>query len=377
MVTFALCGCNPSPKTDAGSPETYRFYVGSGSGQQEYSIFLCEFDPAASSLAVVDSFAGATGSGYLAISPDGKSLYATSHAALEGFEGMNSITSFRVDAATGKLSLLNRQSSRGRGTCHVKVDPKGGFVFAANYSSGDAVALPLEEDGRIGNSASLRKGEGSGPMESRQKGPHAHQVVMDPSGTYLLVPDLGTDKVMNYLLNRENGELTPNPGQPFLRMAPGAGPRHLDFHPSGTSLFVLNELDATLTACTFDPETGVMEILNSVQIVADGFDGNRQSAAVRVHPSGNFVYASNRSDTSNVSVFRVQEDGRITRIQIMEPVPYWPRDFNLTPDGKFLLVAGARVDQIVAYRVDEASGMLEPMEGELRLPQPTHILFGP
>ena len=372
LLLFMMTACGGSG--DTGSSDPLRFYVGSG-GNLEYSIFLCELDPVAEAFSVVDSFAGATGSGYLDLSPDGKTLYATSNASIEGDEGLNSVTSFSVNPEDHSLAMLNRESSQGRGNCHVQVSPKGDFLFAANYSSGHVAAFPLEDDGRMGSASSVVIGEGSGPVESRQKSPHAHQVMMDPEGKFLLVPDLGTDKVMNYILDRETGDLTPNPAQPWLAMKPGSGPRHLAFHPNGEFVFILGELNSTVTACRFDNSTGTLSILNSECIVNDDFTGAKQAAAIRIHPNGKYLYASNRDDVSSVAVLGIGTDGDISRLQVVQNVPYWPRDFNISPDGKFLLVAGARANEIELFRINEESGKFESAQSKVYVPVPICILF--
>jgi 6-phosphogluconolactonase len=354
---------------------TYTFYAGSGSGRQVYSIFFCEFDPSGAAITVLDSFAGATGSGYLDLSPDGSSLYATSTAPVPGDPDHNSVTAFRVSREDHSLQLLNHQSSQGSGPCHLKVSPAGDFLFVANYNSGQAAVLPIAGDGSIKEASDVVRGEGNGPVKGRQEGPHMHQVMTDPSGKYLLVPDLGTDKVMNYVLDHETGTLTPNPEQPFLAMVPGAGPRHLAFHPSGKYVYIVSELNATVTACSFNPETGVLSVINSAGTVEDDFTGKRQSAAARVHPGGRFVYASNRDDESNLAVFSVEADGGLSRIQIVKDIPYWPRDFNLTPDGKYLLVEGERANVVEVFQVDAVTGRLSKTGIRASLPSPTHILF--
>jgi len=365
LIQLTACGGQGNP----GSSDPLRFYVGSG-GNLEYSIFLCELDPVAGVFSVVDSFAGASGSGYLDLSPDGTTLYATSRDKADGEEGHNSVTAFTVNQSDFSLTLLNSQSSQGRGNCHVQVSPKGDYLFAANYSSGHATALPLEADGRVAPASSVVRGEGSGPVESRQKGPHAHQVMMDPEGKFLLVPDLGTDKVMNYILDAKSGELTPNPDQPWLSMEPGSGPRHLVFHPSGEFVFILSELNSTITACRFNSTTGVLSIINSASIVKDDFTGAKQAAAIRIHPNGKYLYASNRDDVSSVAVLGIDEQGEINRLQVVDNVPYWPRDFNITPDGNHLLVAGGRANEIGLYIVDPATGLLTGTETKVNLPGP-------
>lgn len=367
---LSACG---SGSANANDP--ILFYVGSSDGKIEHSIFLCELDPVKQEIAVLDSFPSPKGSGYLALSPDGQILFSTSGVSVAPDEGKNSVASYRVNQENGGLELINRQSSKGRGNCHVYSSPDGSYVFAANYSSGDATAIPVDESGKLGAASSVMMGEGSGPNENRQKGPHAHQVMMDPAGKFLYVPDLGTDKVMNYALDAKTGKLSPNPAQAFLKMEPGSGPRHMAFHPKKKLVFILGEMKASLTACTLDPSTGTLEIINTASIVEEGFDGAKQSAAVRVHPNGKFVYASNRDDVSNLAVFTLNKDGGLVQEIIYKDIPYWPRDFNISPDGKFMLVAGARVNEIALYSIDGESGTLIKLNSSINVPNPTCVLF--
>jgi 6-phosphogluconolactonase len=182
---------------------------------------------------------------------------------------------------------------------------------------------------------------------------------------------------MNYVLDRESGELVPNPAQEFLAMEPGSGPRHLAFHPNGKFVYILNELKATVVACSFNKATGKLTKINTRSIVEEGFEGNRQSAAIRVHPNGKFVYATNRDDASSLAVFTIAENGGLNPNQLVQDVPYWPRDFNLTPDGKHLLVAGARANEIALYAVNTQTGKLQKQQGSLSLPGPISIVFIP
>jgi 6-phosphogluconolactonase len=155
----------------------------------------------------------------------------------------------------------------------------------------------------------------------------------------------------------------------------GSGPRHLVFHPDKNLVYILGEMSATVTACTFDPASGALSIINTSSIVEDDFAGKRQSAAVRVHPNGKFVYASNRDDGSNLAVFSVDSDGGLTQTQIIRDIPYWPRDFNITPDGKFILVAGARSNEIALYKVNPETGFLSGTGVKTSLPGITSIAF--
>ena len=366
---LSACGSGDSGQT----ADPVHFYVGSSDGKVEHSIYLCELDPVAGTISVVDSFAGAVGPSYLALSPDGKTLYTVDNRSVDPENKSQSVNSFRINKEDHTLQYMNNQSSEGRGPCHLYASEK--HLFVANYNSGHATCIALLPDGRLEFSTTTVAGEGGGPNKSRQEGPHAHQVMLDPSGTFLLVPDLGTDKVMNYVYDQKTGKLTPNPQQAWLELPPGAGPRHLAFDPSGKFVYLLSEMNATLTACSFDGKTGALGIINSASIVKDGFTGNKQAAAVRVHPSGKFVYASNRDEVDNLAVFRVKEDGGIERIQILESIPHWPRDFNISPDGKYLLIAGARSNEIALFRIKQESGELESTLSKISIPVPTCIIF--
>lgn len=370
-IPAVLTACSSGGSGDSESP--IKFYVGSSDGKVEHSIYLCELDPVAGALTVLDSFAGAAGPSYLAISPDGNTLYSVDNRSVDPDGNSQSVNAFRINADDLSLKYLNNQSSEGRGPCHVYATEA--YLFIANYSSGHATCISLLPDGRLEFSTSAVVAEGSGPNQNRQKGPHAHQVMLDPSGSFLLVPDLGTDKVMNYVLDGESGELTPNPQQAWLELPPGAGPRHLAFHPSGKLVYVLSEMNSMLTACSFNEESGVLEIINAESIVKDGFSGNKQAAAVRVHPNGKFVYASNRDEVDNLAAYRIKDDGGIERIQLLESIPHWPRDFNITPDGKYMLIAGARANELQLYKIDAESGELTGTEAKISVPVPTCVLF--
>ncbi len=349
------------------------FFVGSGDSGLSHPIKLVELDEDNLAFSIIDSFPDAGGAGYLALSPDMHFLYSSSDENLPGYEEQGSVAAFSLDT-TGRLHFLNKRNSGGRENCHVHVSPDGRFVFAANYSSGHATAIEVVEHGMLGDITATMKGEGSGPVSDRQEGPHAHQVMTDPSGRFLLVPDLGTDKVMIYSFDSSTGELSPNPTQPFFKMPPGTGPRHLAFGPGGTALYILGELSVSLTACRFDPEQGRISPLNSASIVAEDFEGKHQSAAVRIHPSGQFIYATNREDISNLAVFKREEDGSISRIQVLENVAYWPRDFNVTPDGKYLILAGGRSNQLELYAIEPETGMLNDTGASLYLPGPICVI---
>jgi 6-phosphogluconolactonase len=370
LTTMVSASCNET----AERSKVLKFYVGSSDGKLTHSIFLCELDPAAEAFMVVDSFAGARGASYLDLSPGQKYLFAINQDRWEGTVN-STVTSFAIEAGTLALEPINSQSSEGQGICHIHCSLKGGHIFAANYGSGHASALPVNENGEIAPAGSVVIGEGSGPNERRQGGPHAHQVMLDPGQKYLLVPDLGIDKILIYAFDAESGALTPNPSQPSFSLAPGSGPRHLAFHPDGSLLYIVNELNSTLTACSYNGSEGTITLLNTESTVADTHEGMKYPAAVRVHPNGLYVYTSTRGENSCISTFEIGDDGRVKRLQVMEQVPNWPRDFNLDPSGKFMLVAGERSHEILLYRIDPKTGLLSETQAGFELPAPANVLF--
>jgi 6-phosphogluconolactonase len=374
ITALALSGCN-GRATNPETKENISFYVGSSNGSISDPIFLCELDPVHQAIAVLDSFAGTRAGSYLALSPQEHFLFAISQDPIEGETGLCSVVSYSVEPGTRSLKLINSQSSKGSDICHIYCSDKGDYIFAANYGSGHATALPVNENGKIEPATSVVIGEGSGPVQDRQEGPHAHMVILDPGQKFLLVPDLGTDKVMIYTFDHEKGSLIPNPAQPFFRLTPGSGPRHLAFHPDGKSLYIVNELNSTLTACSYNGEDGTIAELNTLSTVADSHTGMKYPAEVRVHPSGNFVYASTRGENSCITAFQINGDRSVSRLQVMEHVPNWPRDFNLDPTGKLMLVAGERSDEIRLYTVNPENGLLSETSGMVHLPAPASILF--
>lgn len=371
LALIALISCTESSE----SANTMKFYAGSSNGDLSHSIYLCELDRDLKTFEVVDSFSGARGGSYLDFSPEQSYLFSINQERWNQESKHSTVTSFSVDEGSMALTMINSQSSQGSGICHIHCSKDGAYIFAANYGSGHATALPVNAEGKIAAASSVVIGEGTGPNERRQDGPHAHQVMLDPGQNFLLVPDLGTDKIMIYAFDRDSGVLTPNPAQPFLRLPPGSGPRHLAFHPDGKLLFIVNELNSTITACSYDGSDGTITMLNSLSTVEDTHEGMKYPAAVRVHPNGKYVYASTRGENSCISTFEIKEHGTVSRIQVMEQVPNWPRDFNLDPSGEFMLVAGERSNEIRLYLIDKDTGLLSETSSVVELPAPAALLF--
>jgi 6-phosphogluconolactonase len=284
------------------------------------------------------------------------------------------VTAFAVDPDTGGITLLNRQSSCGVSPPYVSVHPSGRYAFAANYASGHVCALPIHDDGTLGEATSVILHAGSGPVPNRQAGPHAHFITPDPTGRYVLACDLGIDKVMVYRFDPDDGKLAPN-DPPFAALPPGSGPRHLAFHPGGGFVYVINEIASTLSAFAYDGAQGAMQLLQTISTLPEGFGESNSCAQIVAHPNGRFVYGSNRGHDSIASFAVDETTGRLTPIGHEPTRGKTPRNFNLDPSGAFLYAANQESDTIVVFRVDADTGRLTPTGDVIENPNPVCVIF--
>lgn len=350
-------------------------YVGTytGPGKAE-GIYVYRLAPDSGALTHVQTVTGLNSPTFLAVHPQQPFLYAVERQ-MEGEDaGTGAVSALAVDPASGRLTLLNRQASGGASPCYVSVHPGGQYVYVANYASGHVAALPIESDGRLRQATSVVHHQGKGPDPKRQEGPHAHFIAPDPAGAYALACDLGIDKVMVYRADTASGGLAPN-DPPHGALDPGAGPRHLAFHPGGRYVYVINELDSTLSAFAYDPRRGALDLIHTVSTLPNGFSGTNHPAQVVVHPSGRFVYGSNRGHDS-IAVFAIDEaTGRVTPAGHASTGGHNPRNFNVDPSGTLLLAANQDTDNVVAFQIDSDAGTLIPTGEVTQTPAPVCVVF--
>jgi 6-phosphogluconolactonase len=291
---------------------------------------------------------------FLTMSPDRRFLYAVNE--ISGDKGPNgTVSAFAVDPATGGLRYLNQQSTHGLAPCHIHVEPEGRYCLVANYETGNLCVLPMRANGHLGEATDVVQFSGSGPNPDRQEGPHAHMVLSDPAGAYILAVDLGTDRLMAFRLNRERGALI-SAETPWTQLSPGSGPRHLAFHPSWPFAYVINELQSTITELHYG--SGAFEALQTLSTLPADFKGENLGAAIKVAPSGRFVYASNRGHNS-IAIYAIHpETGRLTLVGHEPTQGIGPRDFTIDPSGALLLAANQDSDTVVTFRINPESGML-------------------
>ncbi len=350
-----------------------RFYVGTYTRKGSEGIYMTVLDRATGELSAPVLAARSTNPSFLAIHPNRRFLYAVGERS--NFEGRKegSVAAFGIDAETGLLTQIGEEGAGGTGPCHLALDPSGRTLIVANYVSGSVGVLSVGADGRLGESTQSIQHKGSGPNERRQAGPHAHGVTLDATGKLALVCDLGIDRVMIYRVDTDTARLTAH-GPACAVTPPGSGPRHAAFSRDGRYLFVLNELDATVTSYAWDIATGTPELLKTIGALPADFNERNTAAEIAVHPNGRYVYTSNRGHDS-IAVFALDgATGKLALKQHRSCGGKTPRCFALDPSGRFLLVANQNSGNVVAYRVDPATGRLAPTGSEIAVPLAVCVL---
>jgi len=351
-------------------------YFGTRTSAKSKGIYMCRLNNATGTLSSLGIAVETTDPAFLAIHPNHRFLYAVRESG--GFEGTpnGAVSAFSIDSTTGKLTLLNQQNSSGQGPCHLAVDRSGQCVLAANYGSGSVAAFPIRADGSLGAVAALLQHHGSGTDPKHQEGPHAHSVGFDVANRRAFCADLGLDKIFIYQLEPTTAALTTN-DPPFAALKPGAGPRHFTFSPNGRHLYVINELNSTITAFDYDASHGALKESQTVSTLTDNFTAPNTAAEIAIHPGGKFLYGSNRGHDSIV-VYAVDETtGKLTFVEHQSTLGKTPRAFGIDPSGNFLLAANQSSDNIVVFRIDPKTGRLKPTGQTLEIPTPVCVTFLP
>lgn len=355
------------PAQTAEAPQTV--YVGTYTGQGSRGIYRFHFDDA-KGLLIPDGLAVETENpSFLTSDAKGRLLFAVNENDPGG-----GVSAFAVAPQTGALTFVNKQASGGGSPCHLTLDRSGRFLFIANYG-GSVAVLPVAPDGTLSPVATRIAPEGRGPRPN-QDASHAHGVYLDPANRLLLVPDLGIDKVLLFKFDEASGRLTAG-DPPAAALAPGAGPRHLAQSPDGRFVYVVNENDSTVTTFAFDAAQGRLETRGTLSTLPDGFSGQNTTAEIAAHPSGRFVYASNRGHDS-IAVFAVDAaTGALRRASVVPVGGREPRHFAIAPSGRWLLAAHQKSDSIAVFRLDPATGGLTPAGAAVKTPRPVDIFFLP
>lgn len=356
-------------------PRYLTVYFGTYTQNGSRGIYRYQFDTETGALQALGVTEGVVNPSFLALHPSGKYLYAVSEIGQLDGKRTGGVTAFARDEKTGELTMLNQQPSNGEGPCHLVVDYSGRNVLVANYGGGNVSVLPLGAEGRLDPPSDTEQHEGSS-VTDRQQGPHAHEVQVDATNRFALAADLGLDQLLIYEFDPEHGELLPNKEQAYAKLAAGAGPRHFAFHPSGRYVYVINELNSTVTAFQFDAQLGKLDELQVISSLPDDFEGTNYPAEIQVHPSGKFVYGSNRGHDS-LAIFTVLDDGTLRPVGHQKTGGKNPRNFGIDPTGRYLLAANQDSGNVLVFAIDPQTGELSETEHRIEIPMPVCVKFWP
>ena len=372
LSLVAVAGVNDAPKGN------YLLFVGTYTEKQSKGIYAYRFDTASSELTPLGVAAETTNPSFLTVDPSHRFLYAVNEVQKYKDAQSGVVSAFAIDSQkghqTGKLQLLNAVASRGADPCYIAFDKTGKYALVANYTGGSVAVFPVQPDGHIGESSAFVQHKGSSVNRERQEGPHAHWIETTPDNRFAIAVDLGLDELLIYRFDAKNGSLTPN-DPPYAKLDPGAGPRHLAFHPNGKFVYVVNELQSSITTFAYDESNGALHKLETVSTLPKDFSGSNDTAEIEVHPSGKFLFASNRGHDT-IALFSIDtKTGALALTGHFPTQGKTPRNFAIDPTGKFLFVANQDTNNIVVFQIDSNNGRLTATKQTLNVPSPVCLKF--
>jgi len=350
-------------------------YFGTYTGAKSQGIYVSRFNSTTGKLSAPELAAETKNPTFLALSPGGHFLYAGTDMTDADGKRTGAVSAFAVENKTGKLMPLNQKSSGGNGSpCHLVVDATGKCLLVANYGSGSITALPIRDDGSLGETVTTIQHTGSGPNPQRQAGPHAHFIMPSPDNRFTLDCDLGLDKIFINHLDAKNAKLLPN-NPPFATVAPGSGPRHFVFSHDGKFVYVINEMGGTITVFSYAATNAAMTEAQTISTLPKDFSGTNTAAEIALHPNGKFLYGSNRGHDS-IAVFSVdQKTGRLTFVEHQSTQGRTPRHFAIDPTGRWLLVENQASDSVVVFAIDADTSKLKPTGQSITVGSPVCAVF--
>jgi 6-phosphogluconolactonase len=350
--------------------QTLRVYVGTYTFGSSKGIYTFDLDPGKAHLSQLATTNRIANPSFLALSPDLKYLYAVSE--IKEFEGKDQglVAAFKIKK-NGELTFLNQRGTHGVSPCHVTIDDTGKWALISNYRGGNIAVFPIKDSGQLGKATDIIQHHGSSVHPSRQQQAHMHSIFLSPNNRYAYASDLGIDKIMIYQWNRQTGKLEAN-DPAFFKTRDGAGPRHFAFHPNGLFAYVINELNSTITAFTFDAQTGALTDTGNVSTLPKSFKGENTCADIHVSPSGNTLYGSNRGHDSIVSYKIDKNTGQLELSGHESTRGKTPRNFAIDPSGQLLLAANQNSDNIAIFEIDPKNGLLSFIK-DIKVPNPVCI----
>ena len=386
-MTFAcalavLLGCASYQSAEAAtSPRNakeFLVYIGTYTGGKSKGIYVSRFDSVSGRLGAPELAAESVSPSFLAIHPNHRFLYAANESGDFAGKKSGAVSAFVIDSSSGKLTPLNQQPSGGDGPCHVAVDKSGKTILVANYGGGSVEALPIKPDGSLDAPTSFIQHQGSSVDKQRQQGPHGHFIATDAANRFALACDLGLDKVVVYKIDPANSSLVAN-DPPSASVPPGSGPRHLAFHVGGRFAYVINEMKCTMTAFSYDPARGELKEMQNLSTLPEGETKkpNYSTAEVEAHPSGKFLYGSNRGHDSIVVFATDPATGKLSYVENVSTQGKTPRSFGIDPTGNYLLAANQDSENVMVFRIDQKTGRLASAATSIEVGKPVCVVFVP
>ncbi len=375
-----FCGLSTQAADKPTGSGKFLVYVGTyteegyAKHRESKGIYVYRFDAATGELTPLGLAAESRNPSFLAVSPDRRFLYAVDEVRNFGGQDSGGIRAFSVDRETGKLTFLNEVASRGTDPCYLTLDNSGRHLFTANYTSGSLAGFAIAANGHLGQNSALIQPRGKGFEPERQEGPHAHSINFSRDNRFAVAADLGLDELNVYRFQNARGRLSAKPLR-SLKLEPGAGPRHFAFHPNGRFAYLVNEMQSAVVALSYDRADGTLSRLQQISMLPADFKGHNDAAEVQVHPSGKFLYASNRGHDS-IAVFSIHpRKGTLTLVEIVSTQGKEPRHFAIDPTGSFLLAANQNSDNIVVFKIDANTGRLTATGKTVEAPTPVFVKF--
>ncbi len=377
LLLLAVVGLNGvtccEPLSAADAPQKAAVvYVATYSPQDGEGIFVATFDASLGKLERLRPTGGLKSPAALAIHPQGSVVYATTLIQETPEQAVGGVVALAVDPETSELREIDRRRSGGTGPCYLSIDSEGACLLVAHCGTASVASLQLQPEGRFGEASTVVPHVGE--SRNAEGKPQAHSIIVAPGNRFAIAADLGLDRLFLYRLEARSARLTPH-DPPFAALTRGAGPRHLAVHPRGKWIYTVNELGNTISAGSFNGETGAYEALQEISTLPAGFQGESYAAEIQVHPSGRYVYASNRGHDSLAAFAVNAETGRLESLGQTPSTGKFPRHFAIDPTGRFLVVANQKSDQLAVFRIDAATGRLMPHGTPIDVPQPVCVRY--
>lgn len=345
-------------------------FIGSYAEADSEGLHVCSFDPKSGMLERLHSVSGLHNPTFLAIDEHHSRLYAIEEASGSQGERLGAVSVFNIDQGHGSLQLIHSASTIPAPTCHIELDQTNQCVIVSSYHGGMVGVTQIGTDGHLSEETHIQQHEGKSVLPVQDR-PRAHSANIDHNNRFVIVCDLGLDRLFTYRLDAETGKLS---YASDVRVAPGAGPRHFTFHPTLPRGYVINELDSTVTVFDYDDQTGKLDALQTISTLPESYTGDNACADIHISPDGKFLYGSNRGHDSIV-VYSINDSGHLTLVDHTSTQGGHPRNFALSPDGAYLLAANRDGNNIVVFSRNEQTGKLTPTGHQLELSKPVCVKF--